>query len=70
MKYDELEKITQTWVEAVLEYYKNSPDRNKLTQVFARGYFSGWSERELAQLADRMKYSNDNFPSWNSQKII
>lgn len=62
--YDELQSITKTWVDTMLEYYKNTPNRNSLTQIFARGYFAGWSERELAQLADRMKYSNDNFPPW------
>lgn len=64
MTFDDLEAVTKIWVETVLEYYKNTPNRDELTQVFARGYFSGWSERELAQLADRMKYSNDNFPPW------
>lgn len=64
MTYYDIEAATKIWIETVLEYYKNTPNRDELTQVFARGYFSGWSERELAQLADRMKYNNDNFPPW------
>lgn len=57
-----LQTATKAWIEAVQEYFKDSPDRNQLTQIYMRGYFSGWSEREIAQLADKLAQNEKQYP--------
>lgn len=58
----DLQSVTKIWVEAVRKYYQNEPDRLKLTQIFMRGYFAGWSEREVAQLADKLEDNIKKYP--------
>lgn len=62
MKDNLLQSATQAWVESIQKYYENEPDRNKLTQIFMRGYFAGWSEREVAQLADKLVDNKKKYP--------
>lgn len=57
-----LHTATKKWVESVQKYYENEPDRTQLTQIFMRGYFSGWSEREVAQLADELTNNQKQYP--------
>jgi hypothetical protein len=59
---NDLQSATKTWIEAVQKYYENEPNRKKLTQIFMRGYFSGWSEREVATLADKLFKNNQDYP--------
>jgi len=57
-----LQLATKAWIEAVQKYYEREPDRNELTQVHMRGHFSGWSERQIAQLADELAKSAAEYP--------
>lgn len=57
-----LQSATKTWVESIQKYYENEQDRNQLTQIFMRGYFTGWSEREVAQLADNLIKNQQQYP--------
>jgi hypothetical protein len=59
-----LQAATEAWVMAVQKYYEREPNRSELTQVFMRGYFAGWSEREVAQLADALADNAKRLPSW------
>jgi hypothetical protein len=59
-----LQSATKTWIEAVQKYYEREKDRNELTQVFMRGYFAGWSERQVAQLADELSKNENDYPLW------
>ena len=49
----ELTNATLDFVEFVKNYYKGIPE-NQLTQVFARGPWAGWSEREVLDLIKRI----------------
>jgi hypothetical protein len=62
MNENPLQSATQLWVEAVRKYYENEQDRNQLTQIFMRGYFAGWSEREVAMLADKLYNNQKDYP--------
>ena len=58
--------ITRLWIDATLKEYKGKkPD--ELTQVFARGPFAGWSEREVKELAERMDNSWKGYPLWKME---
>jgi len=61
-----LQSATKTWVESVQKYYEREKDRNELTQVFMRGYFSGWSERQVAELADELAKNERDYPLWEN----
>lgn len=67
MTINPLQLATKIWVEEVQKYYKNEPDRNQLTQIFMRGYFAGWSEREVAILADNLHKNNQDYPIKRSE---
>ena len=56
-----LQSATKTWIEAVQKYYENTP-RHELTQIYARGFFAGWSEREILELAERLLKNNQDYP--------
>lgn len=62
-----LQSATKTWVESVQKYYEREKDRNELTQVFMRGYFSGWSERQVAELADELAKNERDYPLWENK---
>jgi hypothetical protein len=66
-----LQSATKAWIEAVQSYFKDSPDRNKLTQIYMRGYFTGWSEREIASFVDRLAQNENDYPLWTDKiKLI
>lgn len=62
-----LQSSTKLWIESIREYYKNEPNRNNLTQIFMRGYFAGWSEREIASLADKLLENDTLYPLWKDK---
>lgn len=62
MNENPLQSSTRLWVETVRKYYENEQDRNQLTQIFVRGYFAGWSEREVAMLADKLYKNQEDYP--------
>ena len=63
-----LQQATKTWIEAVQKYYEREQDRNELTQVFMRGYFSGWSERQVAELADELAKNERDYPLYRENE--
>lgn len=67
MTKNPLQLATKTWIEAVQKYYENTP-HNELTQIYMRGYFSGWSEREVAQLADQLAKNERDYPLWENKQ--
>lgn len=62
-----LQEATKTWVSFIQTYYASSPNRGDLTQIFARGHFAGWSEREVAMLADGLEENNRRLPPWEEK---
>ena len=56
-------QITDDFIEAVLARYKDA-DRDELNQVFMRGPFCGWSERNLLELAEQMDKNRKDYPLW------
>ena len=62
MNENPLQSATKTWIETIRKYYENEQDRNQLTQIFMRGYFAGWSEREVAMLADKLYNNQKDYP--------
>jgi len=56
-------EATTKFIAAVLEEYEGC-ERSDLTQVFMRGPFAGWSEREVAQLADQLDANQKLFPRY------
>ena len=67
MTENPLQLATKAWIEAVQKYYEREKDRNELTQVFMRGYFAGWSERQVAELADELDNNKKQYPLWENQ---
>lgn len=64
---NQLQAATKLWIEAVQKYFENEPDRNQLTQIYMRGYFAGWSERQIAQLADNLQKNEQDYPLWKDR---
>lgn len=56
-------QLTSLWIEAVKDRYAGFRS-NDLTQIFMRGPFAGWSERELFEFAKRMDEAQTKFPIW------
>lgn len=54
-------RAVSNWVVATRERYRGY-SRGELTQCFMRGPFAGWSEREVASLADRLSECAGRFP--------
>ena len=63
-----LQLATKNWIEAIQKHYENEPDRNELTQVHMRGYFGGWSERQIAQLADQLAKNETDYPLYRENE--
>jgi hypothetical protein len=68
MTENPLQLATKAWIEAVQKYYEREKDRNELTQVFMRGYFAGWSERQVAELADELDKNEKQYPLWRDKE--
>ena len=63
-----LQIATKNWIVAIQKHYENEPDRNELTQVHMRGYFGGWSERQIAQLADQLAKNETDYPLYRENE--
>jgi hypothetical protein len=62
-----LQQATKTWIESVQKYYENT-NRNELTQIYMRGYFSGWSEREILGLAEKLLKNEQDYPLYRENE--
>lgn len=62
-----LQQATKTWIESVQKFYENTP-RNELTQIFMRGYWSGWSERQILELAENLLKNEKDYPLYEENK--
>ena len=62
-----LQQATKTWIESVVKYYENTP-RNELTQIYMRGYFSGWSEREIVEFANKLAKNDKDYPLYRENE--
>jgi hypothetical protein len=64
---NQLQQATKTWIESVQKYYENTP-RNELTQIYMRGYFSGWSEREILEFANKLAKNEKDYPLYRDNE--
>lgn len=62
-----LQQATKTWIESVQKYYENTP-QNELTQIYMRGYFSGWSEREIVEFANKLAKNEKDYPLYRDNE--
>lgn len=62
-----LQQATKTWIESVQKFYENTP-RNELTQIYMRGYFSGWSEREILEFANKLDKNEKDYPLYRDNE--
>ena len=62
-----LQQATKTWIESVQKYYENTAS-NELTQIYMRGYFSGWSEREILELAENLLKNEQDYPLYRENE--
>jgi hypothetical protein len=62
-----LQQATKTWIESVQKYYENTRS-NELTQIYMRGYFSGWSEREILGLAEKLLKNEQDYPLYRENE--
>jgi hypothetical protein len=67
MTENPLQLATKNWIEAVQKYYENTRS-NELTQIYMRGYFAGWSEREILRLAERLLKNEQDYPLWRDKE--
>ena len=65
MTENPLQLATKNWIEAVQNYYENN---SELTQIYMRGYFAGWSEREILRLAERLLKNEQDYPLWRDKE--
>ena len=56
-----LQQATKTWIESVQKFYENTP-KNELTQIYMRGYWAGWSERQILELAENLLKNENDYP--------
>lgn len=62
-----LQQATKTWIESVQKFYENTP-KNELTQIYFRGYFSGWSEREILEFANKLAKNEQDYPLYGENE--
>ena len=65
MTENPLQLATKNWIEAVQKYYENN---NELTQIYMRGYFAGWSERQIVELADSLAKNEQDYPLYRENE--
>lgn len=53
--------ITDSWIKATIDRYSK---HEELNQIFMRGPFAGWSERELFEFAKKLDENQKNLPLW------
>jgi hypothetical protein len=51
----------------VQKYYENTAS-NELTQVHMRGPFSGWSEREILEFANKLAKNDKDYPLYRENE--
>jgi len=56
-----IQKMTEEWVDGIFKEFEDFKP-SELTQVRARGYFAGWSDRDILEFANKLKNNNDKFP--------
>jgi hypothetical protein len=56
-----IDKVTRELIKGIRSYYKGYTSNN-LTGIWARGYFAGWSEREILALAEKLDENNTKYP--------
>ena len=61
-----LQQATKTWIESVQKYYENTP-KNELTQIYMRGYWAGWSERQILELAEKLLKNEQDYPLYDRE---
>ena len=66
MNENPLQIATKNWIIAVQKYYENTP-RNELTQIYMRGPFSGWSEREILEFANKLAKNDKDYPLYSDK---
>lgn len=62
-------RAVSDWVRATRKRYKGF-SRGELTQCFMRGPFAGWSEREVAELADKLAEKAKRFPLRGHDELV
>ena len=62
-----LQQATKTWIECVQKYYENTP-RNELTQIYMRGYWAGWSEGQILELANELLQNEQDYPLYRENE--
>jgi hypothetical protein len=62
-----LQQATKTWIESVQKYYENTAS-NELTQIHMRGYFSGWSEREILGFVNTLAKNEKDYPLYRENE--
>ena len=62
-----LQQATKTWIESVQKYYENTRS-NELTLVHMRGPFSGWSEREILEFANKLAKNDKDYPLYRENE--
>jgi hypothetical protein len=62
-----LQQATKTWIESVQKYYENTRS-NELTQIHMRGHFSGWSEREIVEFANKLDKNEKDYPLYGENE--
>jgi hypothetical protein len=67
MTENPLQLATKNWIEAVQKYYENTRS-NELTQIHMRGHFSGWSEREILGLAEKLLKNEQDYPLYREDE--
>jgi hypothetical protein len=64
---NQLQQATKTWIESVQKYYENTRS-NELTQIHMRGHFSGWSEREILEFANKLAKNEKDYPLYRDNE--
>jgi hypothetical protein len=62
-----LQQATKTWIESVQKFYENTP-KNELTQIYMRGYWAGWSERQILELAENLLKNEQDYPLYRENE--
>ena len=57
----DIQRATREWVSAMKEYY-DSRDEDDLDQINLRGYFAGWSERDIHEFVNNLHENNETDP--------
>jgi hypothetical protein len=62
-----LQQATKTWIESVQKYYENTAS-NELNQIYMRGFFSGWSERQILEFANNLAKNDKDYPLYRDNE--